>query len=35
VDEMHFDAAIKFGDDLPAAGLKMAFSTVSEENQRV
>ena len=35
VDEMHFDAVVKFGDDLPATDLKMTFSTVSKENQRV
>jgi integrase len=35
VDEMHFDAAIKFGDGLLATDLKLTFSTVSEENQRV
>lgn len=35
VDEMHYEAAIKFGDNLLATDLKMTFSGVSEQNQKV
>jgi hypothetical protein len=35
VDEMHLQAAAKLGDKLLATDLKLTFSTVSEENQKV
>ena len=35
VDEMHLNTAAKVGDNLLTTDLKLTFSTVSEENQKV
>jgi integrase len=35
VDEMHYEAALRFADNLLATDRKLTFSTVSEEKQRV